>query len=100
MNFTKKSKKVRVILVETKSYYAKYICPSCHVEYSGVGVNKSTVSFKCDCGQVLVVESIAVACSGLTKRALDFAPESRVNCTFCGGLLPKHNLPCEMAQSQ
>ena len=71
MSVTKKSKKVCVTLVETKSYYAKYICPSCHVEYSGVGVNKSTVSFKCDCGQVLLVESIAVASGGLTQRAAD-----------------------------
>ena len=46
------------------------------------------------------VQEPCEACLGtgrrLTKRALDFAPESRVNCTFCGGLLPKHNLPCEM----
>jgi hypothetical protein len=37
--------------------------------------------------------------SQLTLRTPDFAPESRTNCTYCGGLLPKHNLPCEMAQS-
>jgi len=36
----------------------------------------------------------------LTQRALDFAPASRSNCTVCGGLLPKHNLPCKVAQSQ
>lgn len=76
MSVTKKHKKVSVTLVETKSYYAKYVCPSCHVEYSGVGVNKSTVSFKCDCGQVLVVESIAVASGGLTPLAPDTATPS------------------------
>jgi len=35
----------------------------------------------------------------LTKRAVDFAPAVRSNCTVCGGLLPKHNLPCKVAQS-
>lgn len=68
MGVTKKSKKVHVTLVETRSYYAKYICPSCHVEYRGGGVNKSTVSFKCDCGQVLVVESIVPASSGTPRK--------------------------------
>jgi hypothetical protein len=77
MSVTKKAKKVRVTLVETKSYYLKYICPSCHVEFCGADVNKSTVSFRCGCGQVLVVESILPAISRLTKRAADAESASR-----------------------
>ena len=58
MSVTKKSKKVTVTFVETKKYYAKYVCPSCRVEHIGACVDKSTVSFKCDCGQVLIVDNI------------------------------------------
>lgn len=57
MSKTKKAKMVSVSWVETKSYYAKYICPSCHTEYHGGGVNKSTLRFRCECGQELIVEN-------------------------------------------
>jgi len=45
-------------------------------------------------------ELVAIVNTAQQQRALDFAPESRINCTVCGGLMPKHNLPCKVAQSQ
>jgi len=54
---TRKPKKVRVFFVETVSRYPKYVCPSCHTEFIGGCIDRNTVSFKCSCGQILIVEN-------------------------------------------
>ena len=71
MSITKKAKKVRVTWVETKSYYSKYICPSCWAESRCIGVTKGTLRFRCDCGQEFIVESVSPSKGGQQMAPAD-----------------------------
>ena len=56
---TKKPKKIKVEWTE-KTYTAKeskYTCPCCHATYINT-VQKRDISFRCNCGQVLVIENV------------------------------------------
>ena len=54
---TKKAKSVDIIRHEVVETYPEYTCPSCLVTYIGSGPGKSTVRFKCTCGQELIVKN-------------------------------------------
>lgn len=55
---SKKAKKVKVEWVEIKSYYPKYTCPHCRIEFQGGAITSATVRFLCSCGQELIIENV------------------------------------------
>jgi len=54
---TKKAKSVNVIVHEVIETYPEYTCPSCMITFIGSGPGKSTLRFKCECGQELIVKN-------------------------------------------
>lgn len=57
MSATKKAKTVDVKWSTRKEYYPVYVCPSCKTTMNG-GFGKSTLRFRCNCGQELIVNSV------------------------------------------
>jgi len=57
MKVTKKAKKTKVTFHKTESYYSSYSCPTCGINLTGAGIRKNVVSFRCECGQVLVIDN-------------------------------------------
>jgi len=65
---TKKAKSVDIIRHEVVETYPEYTCPSCLVTYIGSGPGKSTVRFKCSCGQELIVRDVRYINEGHTSK--------------------------------
>jgi hypothetical protein len=57
MKPTKKAKRVKVTFYKTEAYSSEYYCPTCCTIFSGAGVRKNVVSFKCQCEQLLIVDN-------------------------------------------
>lgn len=55
---TKTPKSVDVYKVATKSFYYEHHCPTCGGNFVGGFINASTVSFRCICGQVLIIDRV------------------------------------------
>jgi hypothetical protein len=58
MKVTKKSKKVKVKFTVIESYISSYECSTCKVIFQGGGPSSNVLKFKCNCGQILEVESV------------------------------------------
>ena len=55
MKITKKPKKVKIVETTYTGIQRSYTCPTCKTEFHGF-VAENTISFKCRCGQVLIIE--------------------------------------------
>ena len=56
MGLTKKAKPVKVTFEKVEGYVSVCTCPTCKVEYHGNNINKNTIQFRCDCGQILKIK--------------------------------------------
>lgn len=57
----KKTKQPSGYLVTVKAipvtrYVLEYICPVCHTNFVGVDIGDNTISFRCDCGALLIID--------------------------------------------
>ena len=54
----KRAKRAKVIYVETKSEYSKYVCPHCKVEIIGAGISRNVTRFLClECKNEIIVDN-------------------------------------------
>lgn len=56
MGVTKRPKHVVAKHKQIKEFISEYTCPACKVNFIGAGLIEAVVSFKCSCGQLLIVD--------------------------------------------
>jgi hypothetical protein len=57
---SKRAMKVQMIWInKTRHYFSsQYKCPACRCLYQDCISDKRILSFRCDCGQVLIIEEV------------------------------------------